>query len=182
MSNPEPPPRGVEYPSLESSPQPVDPYAPVDYPGGYTAPDYSAAGYPPPGSGLPPPVYPSPYPAYPAPYPIPAPGYPPAYPGYGGYGTDPYDPYRPPKPLGTNGKAIAALVTSLAGLVFCGLPSIAGVILGIIAMRETRRTCQDGYGLALAGVIVGALVIALIVLYIVVVIVLMASSAGYSNY
>ncbi len=75
-----------------------DPYAPVDYP----------ANYPP----LPPPVYPAPYP--PAGYP-----YPP-YPG------DPYDPYRPLKPPGTNGKAIAALVCSLAGMVFCGLPSIAG--------------------------------------------------------
>ena len=50
----------------------------------------------------------------------------------------PYDPYRPGKPLGTNGKAIAALVTALAGLVFCGLPSIAGLILGIIAMREMQ--------------------------------------------
>ena len=55
------------------------------------------------------------------------------------------------KPPGTNGKAIAALVTALAGLMFCGLPSIAGLILGIIAMRECRRTGQDGYGLASGG-------------------------------
>src|SRR4051812_11529185 len=87
----------------------------------------------------------------------------------------PYDPYRPGKPLGTNGKAIASLVTALAGLVFCGLPSIAGLILGIIAMRECRRTGQDGYGLALAGTIVGGLITALVVLYFIFVIGLAAS-------
>ena len=99
-----------------------------------------------------------------------APGIRPAYPGY-----QPYDPYRPGKPLGTNGKAIAALVTALAGLVFCGLPSIAGLILGIIAMRECRRTGQDGYGLALAGTIIGGLITALFVLYFVFVIGIAAS-------
>lgn len=149
---------GVEYPSLESQPAPVDPYTPVDYP----------TGYPSAGPGLPPPVYPPPY------------GNTPVYPGYPGYpggypGTHPYDPYRPMKPPGTNGKAIAALVTSVLGLLFCGLPSIAGVILGIIAMRETKRTGQDGYGLAVAGVIVGGLVVALIVVYIVVVAAIAAS-------
>ena len=87
-------------------------------------------------------------------------GYPPPYPGYPAY-----DPYRAGKPLGTNGKAIASLVTALGGLVFCGLPSIAGLILGIIAMRECKRTGQDGYGLALAGTIVGALVTVMIALY-----------------
>ena len=97
---PEQPFRGAEFPPLEqSAPQP-DPYAPVDYP----------TGYPP----LPPPVYPQ------------AAGYPP--PGIRPRIRDisPYDPYRPGKPPGTNGKAIASLVTALAGLVFCGLPSIAG--------------------------------------------------------
>jgi hypothetical protein len=114
----------------------------------YAPVDYPA-GYPP----LPPPVYPQ------------AAGYPTGYPGY-----QPYDPYRLGKPPGTNAKAIAALVAALAGLVFCGLPSIAGLILGIIAMRECRRTGQDGYGLALAGTIIGGLIVALLVLYFVFVI------------
>ena len=91
-------------------------------------------------------------------------GYPAGYPGY-----QPYDPYRPTKPPGTNGKAIAALVTSLAGLMFCGLPSIVGLILGIIAMRESKRTGQDGYGIALAGTIIGGVLTALLVLYLVLV-------------
>jgi uncharacterized protein DUF4190 len=100
--------------------------------------------YPP----LPPPVYP--YGSYPTPYP----------------GYQPYDPYGAGKPLGTNGKAIASLVTSLAGFVCCGISSVVGLILGIIAMRECKSTGQDGYGLALAGTIVGGLVTAFYVLYV----------------
>ena len=87
---------------------------------------------------------------------------PPVYPGAAGYPG--YAPYPPTKPPGTNGKAIAALVTSLLGLVCCGLPSIAGLVLGVIGMRETKRTGQDGYGLALAGAVIGGLVTAGLVL------------------
>lgn len=86
---------------------------------------------------------------------------PPIYPGYPDY--PPY-PYQPPKPLGTNGKAIGALVFALVGVMFCLLPSVAGLILGVVAMRETKRTGQDGYGLALAGTIIGGLVTAFMVL------------------
>jgi len=72
--------------------------------------------YPADAAGLPPPIYPPPFPgAY---------GYQPGYAGYPAYAAPGYDPYRPTKPPGTNGKAIAALVTSLAGLMCCGLPSI----------------------------------------------------------
>lgn len=99
--------------------------------------------------GLPPPVYPGPHAGFP--------GYP-AYPGY--------DPYRPAKPLGTNGKAVGALIAALIGLLFCGVPSVAGLVLGVIAMRETKRTGQDGYGLALAAAIIGGLVTAGLVLMI----------------
>jgi hypothetical protein len=113
-------------------------------------------------AGLPPPVYPTPY----------APG---PYPAYD-YPADPYYPHRPP---GTNGKAVAALVSALAGLLCCGLSSVAGLILGIMGMRETRRTGQDGFGLALAGTIIGALVIVGWVLYWLVVVSL-ATSLEYS--
>ena len=91
------------------------------------------------------------------------PGAPGHYPGTG------YDPYRPTKPPGTNGIAIAALVVSLASLVmFCGIPSFVAVILGVIAMREVRRTGQDGFGLALAGTIIGAVPTVFWLLYLVV--------------
>lgn len=140
-SQPEQPFGGMQYPSFQDSASPGDPNAPIDYP----------ASCPP----LPPPVYPQPVPGYPAGYPA----YPAGYPlPYGGYPVDPYDPYRTLKPAGTNGKAIGALVASLAGLLFCGLPSIAGLVLGIVAMRETRRSGQDGYPIALAGTIIGGIV------------------------
>jgi hypothetical protein len=172
-SGPEQPFRGAEFPPLGNSPQPVDPYAPVDYPSNADlpppvyAPGYSppgAPGYPPPGApGYPPPGYQG------AP-----PGHQP-YPGAYPYGTDPYDPYRAMKPPGTNGKAIAALATSVAGVLLCGLPSIVGLVLGVIAMRETRRTGQDGYGLALGGAIVGGLVTVGWVLYFLLIVGLYAS-------
>jgi hypothetical protein len=76
---------------------------------------------------------------------------------WGGFTYPSYDPYRPVRPAGTNGKAIASMVCSAVGLTCCGLTAIVGVILGVIAMRETKRTGQDGHGLALAGTIVGAL-------------------------
>jgi hypothetical protein len=107
-------------------------------------------------AGLPPPVYPPPYPG--------VAGYP-GYPGPAGYYPGVYDPYRPTKPPGTNGKAIAALVTSLVGLLCCGLPSIVGLILGVIGMRETKRTGQDGYAIALIGTIIGGLALAGWVIY-----------------
>ena len=141
---------------------PHEPYRGAEYPPlEQSAPQqdpYAPVDYPSGYPQLPPPVYPQDG------------GYPPPYPGY-----LPYDPYGQGRPLGTNGKAIASLVAALAGLVFCGLPSIAGLILGIIAMRECKRTGQDGYGLALAGTIVGALVTALVVLYFVFVIGIAAS-------
>jgi hypothetical protein len=141
-SGPEQPPQpldGTEYPPLENSAPHPDPHPPVDYPT---------------DAGLPPPVYPPPYPG--------AAGYPgyPGYPGAPGYYPGGYDPYPPTKPPGTNGKATAALVTSLVGLLCCGLPSIVGLILGVVGMRETRRTGQDGYPIALIGAIIGGLAVA----------------------
>ena len=133
--------RGIEYPPLESS---GNAYGAVEYPPNVQLP-------PP----LPPPVYPPTYPTYPSGYPTP----------YQGYSADPYDPYRAGRPAGTNGMAIGALVCSLVGPFFCGLPSIAGLILGIIAMQETKRTGQDGHGLALAGVIIGAVGLPLLLLF-----------------
>ena len=96
-------------------------------------------------TGFPPPIYPPPPPGYPGA----APGYYPVY--------DPYQQVRTP---GTNGKAIASLVTSIAGVACCGPLVIVGFILGVIAMRETKRTGQEGYGVALAGTIIGGLALA----------------------
>lgn len=119
---------------------------PAEPPEGYQPPplDY------PTDAGLPPPVYPPPYPGYYQPYPS----------------------YPPIKPPGTNGKAIVALVTSLAGVICCGLPALVGLVLGVIAMGETKRTGQDGYALAVAAVVISTLVMVGYFLYLLVVAVL----------
>jgi preprotein translocase subunit SecG len=58
----------------------------------------------------------------------------------------------------TNTMAILALV-----MAFTFAP--AGLVLGIIARRQIRRTGEDGDGLALAGIIVGGIVTAIFVFF-----------------
>jgi uncharacterized protein with PQ loop repeat len=78
--------------------------------------------------------------------------------------------------------AIGALVTSLVGLFFCGVPSIVGLVLGIVAMRETSRTGQDGHGMALAAVIVGAIVLVGWIIYAVIIVAVATHSPTYAGY
>jgi len=59
----------------------------------------------------------------------------------------------------TSGLAIAALVCGIAGLCTAGLGGIAGLILGIVAVRKVNRSAGQltGKGLAIGGIIVGIL-------------------------
>lgn len=76
--------------------------------------------------------------------PPPAPwGPPPAGLGFG--------PPAPPRPAGTDGMAIAALIFGIIGWVLVSVP------FGIAALVRTRRTGQDGRGLAIAGLVLSAL-------------------------
>ena len=54
--------------------------------------------------------------------------------------------------------AIGALVVSLAGWAACGLVSWVGIILGVIALRQIRESgdAQEGRGMAIAGIVIGA--------------------------
>lgn len=51
--------------------------------------------------------------------------------------------------------AIASLVASVLGLI-CGIGSIVGIVLGIIALNQIKERGQAGYRLAVAGIVVGA--------------------------
>ena len=86
-------------------------------------------------------------------YPPPPPGgygYPPPAPSpYGGY----------PQSTGTNGLAIASLVCSLFGWI-CGVGTILGLVLGLIALSQIKKTGQEGRGMALAGVIISSILLA----------------------
>jgi uncharacterized membrane protein len=114
--------------------------------------------------------------------PSPPPGYgPPGYgpPGYGppgypppGYGAPGYPPqWRRP----TNTLAILALVLS-----FVFAP--AGLVLGLMARKQIRRSGEEGEGLALAGIIVGSIFTALFLLMLLGWIIAFASLAGSSSF
>jgi hypothetical protein len=175
MSDPRQP---YEYPR-ENSFSPVDPYTPGNNPG-----------YPP---SYPPPQPQSPGYGYPTPYqgapPEPGAGYPGPY--------DPYQPYQPGYPgypapsTGTNGLAIASLITSIAGVVI-GLPlaifcwigvfiPIIGTVLGIVALNQVNRTKQPGRGMAIAGIAIGGVAIALAVAAIVIAFAVLARSYHTSS-
>ncbi|WP_166021362.1 DUF4190 domain-containing protein, partial [Streptomyces chilikensis] len=88
---------------------------------------------------------------------------PPVPPGAQGAGPYPYGP--PPGPYGApahqpsyNGLAITALVLGIV----CCVP-LLGVVFGVIALVQIRRTGQRGKGMAIAGVVLSALTSLLLV-------------------
>jgi uncharacterized membrane protein len=52
--------------------------------------------------------------------------------------------------------AIGSLVASLVGFL-CWLGAIAGIVLGIVALNQIKQTHEEGHGLAIAGIAIGAL-------------------------
>ncbi|OBF89661.1 hypothetical protein A5790_19330 [Mycobacterium sp. 852002-51152_SCH6134967] len=102
----------------------------------YPDPANTGQGYPPP----PPYGAPSPY------------GAPPSYAGYGAPGYA--DGYGMPQDK-TNGLAIGSLVASAIG-VLCGVGSLIGIVLGIVALNQVKNSGEGGRGLAIAGIAVGA--------------------------
>ncbi len=60
--------------------------------------------------------------------------------------------------------AIASLISSFTGLVCC-IGSIVAIVLGAIALEQVKRTRQEGFGLAVAGIVIGiaTLLVSLIV-------------------
>jgi hypothetical protein len=137
-------------------------------PSGPPPPGYPPPAYPPPGN-YPPPAYPPPGGYPPAEYPN-APGYggppypPPSPPGgpAGGYGQPPVGGYPVPGYLTgygpqtrTNPLAIASLISSCLGLLCCGISAIVGVVLGVVALSQIKQSREEGYGLAVAGIVIG---------------------------
>lgn len=121
----------------------------------------STPGYPPQAS---------PQPGYPAPgygqAPYAAPGYgqpPYAAPGYPQPASSPYPPYPPygfePR-SNTNVLAIISLVAAF-------IVPIAAIVTGHIALNQIRRTREEGYGLAKAGLILGYVFTGLSALFVV---------------
>jgi hypothetical protein len=78
----------------------------------------------------------------------------PQYPSYpqpdysGGWGAS-----QPAQP-GMNGMAIAALISSLTGLLCC-LGFVLGIVLGTVAIDQIKRSREEGYALAVSGIAIG---------------------------
>jgi hypothetical protein len=151
-------------PPWDAPPPPPTDDAPTAYPPSGSPPGYPAD-QPPPGYGGPPYQPPPQLGEPPAGY-----GPPPPYPGeyQGGYYPPPgyqgsYGPQGEMQP-GMNGLAIASLISSFTGL-FCCIGGILAIVLGAVAMGQIKRTHQDGYALAVAGIVIGvaALIVNLIV-------------------
>jgi hypothetical protein len=124
----------------------------------------------------------------------------PGWPGQPGYGAahpaDPrYPAYPGPPPYGgyqprTNGKAQGAMWTGIGLLVltFCCLAGVLGFVpiaLGVMARSEIRASGgqQTGEGMALAGIITGALALALsLALIALLVLVVLRAHAGVQGF
>ncbi|MFA7265918.1 MAG: DUF4190 domain-containing protein [Candidatus Nanopelagicales bacterium] len=75
----------------------------------------------------------------------------------------------PPPPIGgvpaggqqaNNGLAIASLVVGLVSFLCCSfgfIPGVIAIVLGVIARGQIKTTGQRGDGMALAGIILGAI-------------------------
>lgn len=92
--------------------------------------------------------------------------------------------HTPPENHKTNGLAIASLVLGIIGVLFCWcygfglLPSIPGLILGIIALKQIRATGQPGHGMAIAGIILSSIGLILSAIFIALFVWFFQSSAG----
>ena len=103
------------------------------------------------------------------------------------YGQQPYpqQPYGYGAPLRTNGKATAALWTGIASIVLtlcCGLGilGVVPIVLGVKARGEIRATGgqQEGDGMALAGIITGAVALVLSLVFIAVIVLSIVSGSA----
>jgi uncharacterized membrane protein len=62
----------------------------------------------------------------------------------------------------TNKLAIWSLLSSGIGIL-CGIGSIVGIVLGVIALNQIKRTNEGGRGLAIAGIAVGAVTLVVLI-------------------
>jgi uncharacterized Tic20 family protein len=82
--------------------------------------------------------------------------------------------YSPaPAAAKTNTLAIVALILGI-------VVPIGGIICGPIALGQIKRTGENGRGLAIAGIIIGAVIIAIYVILIVVSVALAATAGAVS--
>ncbi|MET9930025.1 MULTISPECIES: DUF4190 domain-containing protein [unclassified Streptomyces] len=127
-------------PGGDVPPPPVAPGGPAATPGGYGYPADTTGGYG--------------YPA--APTPVATSGY--GYPGYPGYGGQQAWPQAPSNGMGT--AAMVLGIVSVAGFCLYGLGvvlGVLGVVFGIIGVKKAGRGEATNRGMAIAGIVLGAI-------------------------
>ncbi len=110
------------------------------------------------------PGQPGAYPGQPGASPAQRAGYPAPPPPWGHPGAPVPPGWSPPPTVPTDGLAVASLAVSGAGVLTAGLTGPVGLGLGIAALRRIRRTRAQGHGLAVAGVVVGAVMTGVLLL------------------
>ncbi|WP_298805780.1 DUF4190 domain-containing protein [uncultured Pseudokineococcus sp.] len=111
-----------------------------------------------------------PYRQQPAPYGQPTYGQPAPYGQAEPYGGRP----SPTSTAATNSKAIVAICLGFAA-------PLVGLVFGVLALREIKRTGEGGKGFAITGVVLGALLLLVVLAYVGVIVafvVSLASSGG----
>jgi peptidyl-prolyl cis-trans isomerase B (cyclophilin B) len=76
----------------------------------------------------------------------------------------------------TNVLAIVSLVISILGF------NVIAIILGAIALNQIKKTGENGRGLALAGIIIGAISLVLGIILIIVAVGIAASNPSITTY
>ena len=85
-----------------------------------------------------------------------------------------------------NNMALAGFICSLSGLVTCGIVSIVGLVLSIIGLKKAGEMNGDGKGLAIAGIVIGAIetlaMIGVIILFIIIFTISPSAFDTFSNH
>ncbi len=163
------PPGAAPQGGYAPSTSPQGGYQPGDYrqaafqQGGYQQGDYRQGGYPqggysPTGQAPPPAGYPA---GSPQQGNVPGAYQPPPGPGYWPQQQPGYTPTAR-----TNGPAIASLVLGLLWIFWLG--SLAGLILGLVALKQIKARNERGRGIAIAGIVLSALGLAGFILLIII--------------
>ena len=62
----------------------------------------------------------------------------------------------PPSPPGQSGTSVLAIISLISSVLWvCGLGSVVGIVLGAVAINQVKRSGQSGFGLAVAGIVLG---------------------------
>jgi uncharacterized membrane protein YvbJ len=90
--------------------------------------------------------------------------------------------YGPAAKQENNGMAIGGFVCSLVGFLCCQLVTPVGLILSIIGLSKSKQMNGSGKGLAIAGIIIGAIGVAIFILTIILYAIGAVGSVVESNY